>query len=253
MESLKRHIFYSLILISGLLVSSHVKAQGVDSLFVQGNQLYSEKKFGEALNKYQEIIAQKVFSPELYLNAGNAAYKSNQLGASILYYEKGLKLKPNDEDLLFNLDIANQKVVDKYEVVNPLSKWWVDFVNAGKTWWAILAVLFSFLSFGILIAIVLKRFHSQFLPTIFVVFSFVLFSLSLFLNYEQENLAENDIEAIVFVPRIGVKSSPDESADNLFFLHEGSKVKVRQSDSDWVEVNFSGHVGWAKKESLKKI
>ena len=60
--------------------------------------------------------------------------------------------------------------------------------------------------------------------------------------------------AIIFAPTVTVKSSPDESGNDLFILHEGSKVEVRDEVGDWWEIIMGdGNVGWIPKTALQKI
>ncbi|MDZ7613015.1 MAG: tetratricopeptide repeat protein [Flavobacteriaceae bacterium] len=88
----------------------NVHGQSADSLFVEANKLYqNENTPEEALQVYADIEKQNIVSYELYYNIANTYYKTNQVAESIYYYEKALQLKPNDEDVLFNLDFANKK------------------------------------------------------------------------------------------------------------------------------------------------
>ena len=97
-----RHIFYLLI---GLF-SLGLYAQN-QSLFEQGNQLYNDGKYAEAIDKYKAILDSENHSAELYFNLANAHYKLNHIAPSIYYYEKALKLSPKDQDIKNNLAFAN--------------------------------------------------------------------------------------------------------------------------------------------------
>ena len=57
-----------------------------------------------------KVIGRGYESWELYYNLGNAFYKNRQIGPAILNYEKARKLAPNNEDVLFNLELANLRV-----------------------------------------------------------------------------------------------------------------------------------------------
>jgi hypothetical protein len=61
-------------------------------------------------------------------------------------------------------------------------------------------------------------------------------------------------EAIVFTPTITVKSSPNPNSVDLFVIHEGSKVFVRDQVGEWCEIRIAnGSVGWLPASSLRKI
>lgn len=52
--------------------------------------------------------------------------------------------------------------------------------------------------------------------------------------------------AIIMVPSVTVKSTPNEGGTDLFILHEGHKVNIRDSSmKEWVEIRLEdGNVGW---------
>ena len=79
-----KQIFY--ILIS--LFSLGLFAQN-QSLFEQGNRLYNDGKYAEAIDKYKAILDTENHSAELYFNLANAHYKLNHIAPSILLLRKG--------------------------------------------------------------------------------------------------------------------------------------------------------------------
>ena len=103
-----------------LLFSSVVFADGNESLFALANQKYSEGQFEEAKKSYEEILANGYESAALYYNYGNACYKQNELTLAILNYERALLLSPGDKDIKYNLDIANQLFVSESTIKTHL-------------------------------------------------------------------------------------------------------------------------------------
>ena len=52
----------------------------------------------------------------------------------------------------------------------------------------------------------------------------------------------------------GVNASPDANSNELFELHEGTKVRVKSSDGNWYEVEIdNGSVGWTNKDNIEII
>ena len=71
-------------------------------LFEQGNTLYNESNYSEAIKKYEQILSTEMHSSELYFNLANAHYKLNHIAPSVYYYEKALQLNPNDSEIKQN-------------------------------------------------------------------------------------------------------------------------------------------------------
>jgi SH3-like domain-containing protein len=51
-----------------------------------------------------------------------------------------------------------------------------------------------------------------------------------------------------------VESSPDESGTDLFLIHEGTKVNVKESVGEWTRIKLSdGKEGWVPTSSIVEI
>jgi len=111
-------VFISLLSFSG----GGVQAQTPDSLFTSANKLYQQEKYIEALDQYQKIEKQDLESVSLYFNMANIYYRTNQVAPAVYYYEKALKLNPNDNDIQVNLEFANRMILDNIEPL-PKSLW----------------------------------------------------------------------------------------------------------------------------------
>ena len=72
-------------------------------VFREANALYYSEAFAEAARLYSLLIEAGIEQAPLYYNAGNALYKSGQIGPAVWHYEKARRLTPRDERLLANL------------------------------------------------------------------------------------------------------------------------------------------------------
>lgn len=229
-----------------------------DTLIVTANSAYNDGLYDSALNTYNGMLNTGVESGELYYNMGNAYFKNNDIASAILYYEKARKLLPNDEDVQYNLSIANSMIVDKIEKVPELfyQTWWNFFYNIlDADAWAIFSLIsFTFLVITIGLFIISKKrsnrklsFYVGMLFLMITVISSALASQKYYYNIEQN-------EAIVFTSSITVKSSPTQNAVDLFVIHEGTKVKIIDKIDNWVEIKIqNGSVGWLPVKSIKAI
>ncbi|OQX79740.1 MAG: hypothetical protein B6D61_03035 [Bacteroidetes bacterium 4484_249] len=246
------------ILFFSLLISSVSVAAEIDTLFYKANKEYSEELYTNAIDDYLQIIDKGFESADLYFNLGNAYFKSENIPAAILYFEKAKKLRPNDEDINFNLNVANTMIVDKIEPVPVLFfwNWWRSVYNLfNADTWARISV-YGFILFFVLLAFYLLSKQIIIRKTAFysglVVLFITLFTISI--AYQKYKILKYQKEAIVFTPTITVKSSPNQNSVDLFVIHEGSKVKIVEQVGGWYEIKIAnGSVGWLPASSLKSI
>ena len=247
------------LLLTGILFASFGSfAQDPQILMNTANNAYNEGLYDSALNVYHSIENENLESAELFYNTGNAYFKNNELALAILYYEKAKKLAPNDEDIEYNLGIANSLIVDKIEKIPMLfyKNWWNYFYNLfNADIWTIVSVL-TWLGLLLFVGIfILTRSRSvKKLSFYFGVF-FLFLTISTFgLASQKYYFTKEHKEAIIFTPTITVKSSPTLNAVDLFVVHEGTKIKVLDRIQNWVKIKIpDGSIGWLPEESLRAI
>ncbi len=227
-------------------------------LLVEANKVYNEGSFEQAAELYEKVIENGYESAEVYYNLGNAFFKQNKIAAAILNYEKAKKLEPNDENINFNLKIANSRIVDKIETVPELfyMQWWNTLIHALTVdqWGMLSAATFILLLFMILVFLLSRIVWLKKLSFWFGVL-FLLASISTYALANQKfNSFKKDYEAIVFTPTVTVKSSPTESSIDLFVIHEGTKVELTDNVGEWYEIIIAnGSVGWVRATDIEKI
>ncbi|MDZ7292439.1 MAG: SH3 domain-containing protein [candidate division KSB1 bacterium] len=241
-----------------LLFVVSANADEAASLFHQANQQYEAGNYKQAAETYEKILAAGKANWQLYYNLGNAYYKQRQIGKAILNYERARRLNRNNEDILFNLDLANLSVADRIPAMpRSLAVVWLDkaihlFTLAHA---AILALIFWVLFFiGAIIWLLARReFARKFgrglfwsCGAVWLIFA-LLFAI---LAYERATVHE----AIVLAPRVVVRSSPAEDATEMFILHEGVKVRLQESSGDWRRIKLAdGKVGWLEAKTIEGI
>ncbi len=258
---MKRRFVKILILFFALLAAGEsyaAKTEKLDTLFTAANNAYNQGLYDSAAAIYQTILNQGVESGEIYYNLGNAYFKAGDIPSAILYYEKAKKLIPNDEDVIYNLNLANSRIVDKIEKLPVLfyKKWWNYFYNMFPAdVWAIISVL----TFALLILFAGMFILGQTAKTKRIAFfSGLLFLLLTAVSFgmasQKYYYGKSHTEAIVFIPTVTVKSSPSANSVDLFVIHEGTKVSILDKVDRWVKIKIqNGSIGWLPASDLREI
>lgn len=245
---------FALLLVSPVFGQSEIAQDRLE----QANQSYLKNDFQAALDEYHKIEAAGFRSAELYYNLGNTYYKLGQIPSAILYFERARLLNPRDEDILFNLNLANQLVVDQ---INPVKAFFL------RSWLHSVATLLKpdawgmvgLLSFLFLAAIVIALYATRGtrLRKTGIAVSFVMLFL-LVISLTLGTIANRAVNyrnyAIVFAPSITAKSSPDASGTDLFVIHEGLKVRITETVGDWIRIRLpDGNEAWVPDSSVTRI
>ncbi|HHU46415.1 MAG TPA: tetratricopeptide repeat protein [Bacteroidales bacterium] len=251
-------LYFFLLFYFLMILPTTLSAVNNEELMKQANEAYQAKKYNEAVNLYLQIVNNGNEGAVLYYNLGNAYYKCKEPAKAVLWYERALRLSPNNEDIQHNIAFVNQSFVDKIDVLPSLFlvRWWNSLSHSQTSRnWAILSIVFSFLFFASLIGILFSQ--KKWLRSLSLLLSFIfLFTLILSIIFaNREKNRWNDVpEAIVMQSVVSVKSSPDNSSNDLFVIHEGLKIKVTDRLQDWIEIKIpSGERGWIQVKNIEII
>ncbi len=238
-----------------LLLTPVLFAQGS---FKNGNELYQKGDYNGAIRSYESILDAKQQSAEVYFNLGNCYYKLNQVAPAIYNYEKALTLKPNDKDIINNLNFAKKLTIDEIKEVPKVGfeKLVRDFTAAYhyNTWaWisVVLAVLFLLFFLGYYFS-ALTLYKRVFFVGMFIIVIAIL--ISVLSAIFERNHYQNERPAIIFNEMVSVKSEPKSTSSEVLELHEGTKVFVLESFDGWHKVQLTdGTEGWLEKSEVKEV
>lgn len=219
---------------------------------------YDDANYAEAIAIGEQVARDYGVSSGLYYNLGNAYYKNKQYAQAILNYERCLLMDPSNNDARANLELAQMQTIDKIETISPtIFELWSDVLRnqLSESAWSYLAVLFVFL---FVISLFVYFFtHRRLLRKVgfFGAFLSLLFAIvaHFYAGEQYEHLTSRN-EAVVMTPSVTVRFSPAESGVKAFTLHEGTKVKVRETLGEWTEIELSdGSVGWIPTCHIERI
>ena len=229
-----------------------------EDLFKKANLNYKEGKYQNAIDTYLKITAKDSVSSALYYNLGNAYYKLNNVANTIYYFEKALILDPLNEDAANNLEFAKRMTIDSIEELPKtfLQKIETNYIQKlSYNQWATLSIVLSFLAAILFLFFYFSSISSKkrvfFLTSIL---SFFLLFTSVFITYNQHQKHINTKKAIIFAAKISVNNAPTNNSDEIFILHEGTKVNILDTVDNWKKIKLAdGKIGWVTSESLKEL
>ena len=226
------------------------------SLFAEANAQYAEGNYAEAAESYRQVLVEQP-SAEVYYNLGNACFKQGELSQSILAYERALRLRPLYKDAQYNLKFAQSRIVDNIEDTNSffVSNWLKAVRNllSEQTWMWLSVVLFLLTLTG---AMLFAFSRTVWLRKTAFYTAIVALVISIAACANAGSLHKRDTlraEAVITQGIVNAKSSPDRSGTDLFTLHEGTKVVIKEQLGNWCNIHVGNNIGWIPLTTLERI
>ena len=246
------------ILILLLLIANVLNAQDEQKIFESANEMYKQQNYEKAIEYYKTLEKYNLISSELFYNLGNSYYKLNKVGPSIYYYEKALKLNPLNKDVQNNLVFARRLALDNIEelprtVFQKLNSRYLQKLSYNQ--WAIVSIVFCVMSSLLFLLFYFSnqpRSKRTFFVTSLISFLFLIISLTI--TYNQFSYFKNNKVAIVFAEETEVRNAPSLNSEEVFTLHEGTKVIVLDTIDDWKKIKIAdGKIGWIIADDIQLL
>lgn len=228
------------------------------SLKVQADSAYAHEEYEKAIQLYLKVAA-KGQHPTMCYNLGNCYYRIDDMAHAVLWYERAYLLSPGDADIRFNLDMARSKTIDKVVPQHEIFfiswyHWLVNLMSVDAWAWLSLALfvlcLLALATYIFADVVWIRKCGLS----LFVVLLIACVLGNVCANSQRQRF-ENRTSAIVMVPAATVKSTPSQSGNDLFVIHEGTRVEIRDNSlNDWLEVELAdGKVGWITRKQIEVI
>ena len=253
MNSKKRYIL--ILLFISFFVQVVESQNSNKDKFYQGVTYFTAGSYKEALQSWTEIYNTGYRSANLDYNIGNAYFKLNNIPSAILFYERAYRLNPANEDINYNLQIARTLNVDRFQEIPELFfVRWYNFVSLflSTNSWAKISIT-SFILFLLLLSLYIYSpgYKYKIIGFWLAIFFIFLSLTSLAFTIHNKSLVYDSHKAIISSPMVNGKSSPDKSGNDLFVLHEGTRVTVEDEVGEWLEIRLSdGNKGWVPLNCL---
>ena len=229
-----------------------------DVLWDRANTAYLNGDYHAATSIYEEILSRGLSSMKLYYNLGNSCFKEGRLGEAILYYNRALRLAPGNDDIRYNLRVAESRTKDSIEEIPEffLTGWLRTLRHAMScTAWSIFSLVALAAALGLFLLYLLARRLSLrktgFYGTMIAV---LLCIVTTWCAAGERREMLDDTQAVVMSLSTAVKSSPDKASTDLFVLHEGTLVEIVGRLDGWCEITIAdGKKGWLEEKTIETI
>ena len=260
---MKRHLIYVIGIALCSLSTLHAQTTFSDNTAIytkaMADSAYAAADYATAIHIYEHLITTNGESATIYYNLGGAYYKMDEIARSILNYERALLIDPSDADVKFNLELARSKAIDKNAPVNEFFfvRWFRDFcaIMSADSWSKAAILCFIILILCLTLFIFSKKHKTKKIIFIFAILSMLCSILANIIASNQTAKLVHRKSAIIMEPSVTVRSTPSTNGTELFILHEGKKVMIKDdSMKAWKEIEIEdGNIGWLPAESIERI
>ncbi|QTA81277.1 Tetratricopeptide repeat-containing protein [Desulfonema limicola] len=244
---------YILCLCLILSILSNSSADENTRAFLDGIQFYKNGEYDKSAAEFHKIADSGIQNGKLFYNLGNTYLKMDDLGNAILWYEKALKLIPDDPDLKFNheyaLSLVKDEKIDKTGPVIRIIFFWKYLLSRDTVQWT--AIILNAVFWVIIIIQVIKRKKPLKTPGIITLVLAVIFTLTAFYNfYESANIKQG----VILPGQVSVRSGLADDSTELFVLHAGTKINIDKEKQGYFRIYYAdGKIGWIKKSDAGLI
>jgi len=240
-------------------VAAPAQAGRLDEAWRRGNPAYLHGDYGAAVAAYQELRDQGVRSSDLFFNLGDAYVRTGALGPAIWAFEEALVLDPGNEDARYNLAATRKQAsrlghADAEAPGQDRDPLWVRIVTAlspsAETWLFAGAYLGLFgLLFWRLWARADLRAGLAVAAAAFGVAALLTGAL-LVGRVQLDRMSFG----VILPDAVEVREGADPGARTSFGLHAGARVRLVDTDQDWVRVRLgNGLEGWLRAGEVGKL
>jgi tetratricopeptide (TPR) repeat protein len=222
----------------------------------QANHQYSIKNYDSALVCYKKL-AQKEPSKSVYSSIGATYFRLSDYANSILYYEKALKLSPNDKTTQLNIKVTRARLIGDCYIIPDWFAIRYSKIIAGSlsiVMWAIIMIIL-FVSSCVLFFL---YYFSQNKKQLFFYLCLSAFLLSLIccgFGIYRQNIQNDDSYAIIMKSNTKMKQSENNTSKNVSVLYKGQKIRIIKDDENsWLRVRTEDRKeGFIQNKDYKRI
>lgn len=204
----------------------------------------------------QENRDEKALSQQDLCIRAEKSFRQSEYAEAMLYYEKALKLSPNNKEIKTNINIVRARLVgDCYIMPEFLPIKVVKYVSGmfDLVTWTIICFVFLLVA---CVAFFMYRFVPRKKVLMFYIFiaTLVLTFFCVCMGIERQNIQNYDKEAIVFESGIKMKTSCTQTSKDILTLYKGQKIIIVDQNGKWTKIMTEDRrEGYINSKNYKKI
>ncbi len=238
-----------------------VAADSLGESFARGNRAFARGQFRDAVTEYERVAGAGVDDPDLYFNLASAYGSLGQYGQAIRYFERSLRLRPDDdaaeEALAATRTALGERTAQRTgEAIvadrPPLAEALFSRLTTDTLAWCLL--LGTWLAS--LCGLVLLRVHSEAARLALGIgtgAATLLLALSGAGLGTRLDWGRSEAKAIVIAPAASLREGPDINAPVKAELAEGSSARILTRDGSYVRVQSGSYEGYVQAAAVGEI
>jgi len=231
-------------------------AQMIEKQFQSGIELYKRGNYTQSARKFEETLKSGTESGAIYFNLGNCYFKMGKLGKARVAYEKAKYFLPRDHDLNGNLAYLATKLEDKVQLPEENVFLRMSFMpskfftrNEMSLFVLIIFIIILLLWLSLILRIPFRRIVIGKIIVFMAIFIWL--TTVLCVKIKNEN---NSNFGVVMIKEAPVRWGNTDDDKVAFYLHEGTKVLIRQQRGSWFLVTIGNDkTGWIKNSFLEVL
>ncbi len=214
-------------------------------LFLQANQLYTQKEYQKAYDTYDKMSHKGSGS---WYNMGNCAYHINNYVQARACWQRSCKGASWSErrDAEHNMQHLEQKLGSQHR--SSVGESLLHIGEHGASFFSLGFMQIFFLVIWLLLFLVAKRYQGKKRYGILVglLVGNIIVSVPLIARY----IADSQRYAVVAQDHVILHAGPDEQYHNVGSMQEHAQVKVHEVRQRWCKVQCGRLVGWVPTDAL---
>lgn len=220
----------------------------------EGQKLYGEGRYQEALVQFEKLLPQYDHW-RVHYNIGNCLFKLQRFLDAKIAYARAWKTAPGQSSVRRNLLVVNARLGFEDELLKQsfFERLLVGIDRFVSVRFSALMLIVSLLVLNLSVFFWLRRRLVRPARYLFVLSLFLAVVFGVHTTYAKASLLRQDL-AVVQGGRASLYSGPGEHHTALFSLPKGLIVRIREESTHWLRVTAGKEVsGWIKPEWLIKL